>query len=95
MSDLLTVLTWLNLALLMATLGLAVYGAVAGRARCSAFVPSILWAALGVAFYGAVLAGRLENNTAATQLWSAIHRTVGAILILGITVVFMAERRDD
>lgn len=89
-----TALQWLNLLIMAATMALAVYGVVRWRKLWwSAFVPPMMWSAFGIVFYVALLSGQLSPG--GVLLWGAVHRAVGAILILGITVVYITYGRRE
>ncbi len=101
MDTLTTVFQVASLAGSVAILGLC--GRIARRwpeYRLVVVGPS-LWAGMGVVFYVLYLTGRLSPDAA--LVWSAVHRLLAVVLVLGITVIVgviismppLPDERDD
>ena len=93
MDALTMVLQVVSLVSMAAALVLAAALAIRWRAyRCMVLAPAV-WAGLGVVYYVLLLAGRFSDEAA--QLWSAAHRFMAALLILGVLLVLWIVLSDE
>ena len=77
-----------NLALMVATLGLSLYGTWRyWRVFRGAFVPPLLYSSGGIVLMAATLAGVL--SLAEVRLWWSAHALIGTACILGITAILV------
>lgn len=83
-----------NLALMVATLGLSLYGTWRYWPRFrGAFVPPLLYSLGGIVLTAATLSGFL--SLAEARLWWSVHALIGTACIFGITVILVLGGISD
>jgi len=94
MSTAVAILRVANLALMVATLVLSLYGMWRyWPVFRGAFVPPLLYASGGIVLIGATLSGVLSLSEA--RLWWSAHALIGTTCICGITVILIMDGYGD
>lgn len=88
-----TALQYASVIVFLATI-IAAVGGMRKRPRIRVvFLPPVVWAAAGLVFYGLAFAGIMPQES--YLLMSAAHRTIGAALILAMTIIVLGATSDE